>query len=87
MRVIDSEMAICDGNGLAIINLRRTANLVGTSTRKVAAAEVFEGGGNGRPSAPQVDIKTLHAKIGELALENDFLELALSKAGLPSAKR
>ena len=52
-----------------------------------AAAEVFEGGGNGRPSAPQVDIKTLHAKIGELALENDFLELALSKAGLPSARR
>jgi transposase len=35
-----------------------------------AAAEVFEGGGNGRPSAPQIDIKTLHAKIGELTLEN-----------------
>jgi len=37
---------------------------------------------------PAVDIKTLHAKIGELALENDFLSGALGKAGLlPSAKR
>ena len=33
------------------------------------------------------DLKTLHAKIGELALENDFLAGALSKAGLLSAKR
>jgi transposase len=32
------------------------------------------------------DIKILHAKIGELTLENDFLEQALSKAGLKSAK-
>jgi transposase len=36
---------------------------------------------------PPVDVKTLHAKIGELALENDFLEHALGKAGLLSAKR
>ena len=34
-----------------------------------------------------IDLKTLHAKIGELTLENDFLEAALSKAGLLSAKR
>jgi transposase len=34
-----------------------------------------------------VDLKALHAKIGELTLENDFLEGALSKAGLLSAKR
>jgi transposase len=51
------------------------------------AVEVFERGGNGRSSAPEVDIKTLHAKIGELTLENDFLERALGKAGLASAKR
>jgi transposase len=30
---------------------------------------------------------TLQAKIGELTLENDFLERALSKAGLLGAKR
>jgi transposase len=34
-----------------------------------------------------VDLKALHAKIGELTLENDFLEGALSKAGMLSAKR
>ena len=38
-------------------------------------------------TVPSVDLKTLHAKIGELTLENDFLEGALSKAGLLSAKR
>jgi hypothetical protein len=32
-------------------------------------------------------VKSLHAKIGELTLENDFLEGALTKAGLLSAKR
>lgn len=38
-------------------------------------------------AAPPVDVKALHAKIGELMLENDFLEGALTKAGLLSAKR
>lgn len=41
----------------------------------------------GRAAEPPVDVKALHAKIGELALENDFLERALSKAGWLSAKR
>ena len=37
---------------------------------------------------PQIDITRLHAKIGQLTLENDFLEGALAKAGLlPSAKK
>ena len=42
-----------------------------------------------KPDAePAIDVKTLHAKIGELALENDFLSGALGKAGLlPSAKK
>ena len=48
------------------------------------AADVF-GGTTARSEAP--DLKTLHAKIGQLALENDFLEGALTKAGLLSAKR
>jgi transposase len=39
-----------------------------------------------RAEAP-IDVKTLHAKIGELTLENDFLERALGKAGWLSAKR
>jgi transposase-like protein len=50
------------------------------------AAGVF-GGGSSRAEAAPVDLKALHAKIGELALENDFLEGALIKAGMLSAKR
>ena len=50
------------------------------------AAGVFDAApSEGTP--PPVDLKTLHAKIGELTLVNDFLEGALSKAGLLSAKR
>ena len=48
------------------------------------AADAFDGSGS---KEPPVDVKTFHAKIGELALENDFLEGALTKAGLLSAKR
>ena len=35
------------------------------------AADVFGAGAGGKASAPEVDIKSLHAKIGELTLEND----------------
>ena len=51
------------------------------------AAGVFGAEARPEPAAPAVDLKSLHAKIGELTLENDFLEGALSKAGLLSAKR
>jgi len=51
------------------------------------AADVFDPGGGAAQSAPPVDVKVLHAKIGELTLENDFLEGALSKAGLLNARR
>ena len=50
------------------------------------AADVF-GPNGGKSAEPIVDVKALHAKIGELTLENDFLEGALNKAGLLSAKR
>ena len=48
------------------------------------AAGVF---GRAGGSEPEIDLKPLHAKIGELTLENDFLAGALGKAGLSSAKR
>ena len=52
------------------------------------AADVFDAGnGLSSPASPAVDLKQLHAKIGELTLENDFLEGALTKAGLLSARR
>lgn len=50
------------------------------------AASVF-GGETESAASPPVDLKELHAKIGEQVLEIDFLGRALSKAGLLSAKR
>jgi transposase len=52
-----------------------------------AASDVFCPGGSGGAAQPAMDVKTLHAKIGEMTLENDFLKGALSKAGLLSARR
>lgn len=49
------------------------------------AAEVF--GARSEPSEKPVDMKALHAKIGELALENDFLEAALKRSGLLDERR
>ena len=49
------------------------------------AVDVF--GGTTKATVDAPDLKVLHAKIGQLALENDFLEGALIKAGLLSAKR
>jgi len=52
------------------------------------AAGVFGAEGAPETTEPAIDVKTLHAKIGELTLVNDFLAGALGKAGLlPSAKR
>jgi transposase-like protein len=48
------------------------------------AADAFNGSG---PAEAGPDIKTLHAKIGQLALENDFLVGALGRLPGSSAKR
>jgi transposase len=44
-------------------------------------------GGDRPDKGDELDVKAMHAKIGELTLENDFLEKALIKAGRLSAKR
>jgi transposase-like protein len=49
------------------------------------AADVF--GRKPTVADPPIDLKSLHAKIGQLTLENDFLEKALTKVGLLSVKR
>jgi len=49
------------------------------------AAAVF--GEDKAEEQAKVDVTRMQAKIGELALANDFLESALVKAGLLSAKR
>jgi len=49
------------------------------------AANVFD---DRKPTAEEkVDLSRLHAKIGQLTLENDFLESALTKAGLGSSRK
>jgi transposase len=48
---------------------------------------VFGSKAKSEPQAPTIDVKALHAKIGELTLVNDFLEGALGKASVLSAKR
>ena len=49
------------------------------------AGELFERSAEAKGQSP--DLKELHAKIGQLALENDFLERALGRIDGSSAKR
>jgi hypothetical protein len=69
---------------------RSCSNVVGVRGAQTPLTSLLKaigpGGGNAA-AQPAVDVKSLHAKIGELMLENDFLEGALNKAGLLSAKR
>ena len=51
------------------------------------AAGVFGSVPSAPDAVPVVDVKVLHAKIGELTLAQDFLSGARSKAGLLSARR
>lgn len=53
------------------------------SQLQAGAADVF----GGERHDPVIDVKPLHAKIGQQALEIDFLAGALDKVGLLSAKR
>ena len=48
-------------------------------------AAVFDKGVGGQ--ATEAELKELHAKIGQLTLENDFLARAFGKARLPNARR
>lgn len=63
------------------------ANQIATWKEQLIASAASALGGDAKAAEPPVDLKTLHAKIGELTLENDFLEGALIKVGLLSAKR
>jgi len=48
------------------------------------AEEVFE---RGKKTEAVPSIKELHAKIGQLAMENDFLSVALGRIAEPSARK
>jgi transposase-like protein len=49
------------------------------------AADAF--GADGERREPAIDVKALHAKIGQQALELDFLANALGRSPGPSGKR
>ena len=49
--------------------------------------EQLEAFGGDAPKNNGPDVRDLHAKIGQLALENDFLERALGRIDGSSAKR
>jgi transposase len=51
------------------------------------AAGVFGSESRTDGNGPAINVTVLHAKIGELTLENDFLAGALGTAGLLSAQR
>jgi transposase len=54
-------------------------------TQLVEQAAAFDAGAVTQDLGPVV--KELHATIGQLSVENDFLSAALGKAGMLSAKR
>jgi transposase len=56
-------------------------------TQLLEGASGMFGAGPVEAGPTSVDVRTLHAKIGELTLEVDFLAGALGKAGMLSAKR
>ena len=55
--------------------------------KKKLLAEAEELFARGKKTAEKPDIKELHAKIGQLAMENDFLSKALGRIADPSGKR
>jgi len=48
------------------------------------AEEIFT---KDKPTTAGPDVKELHAKIGQLSMENDFLSHALGRIAEPSAKK
>ncbi|WP_461196144.1 IS3 family transposase [Bradyrhizobium sp. UFLA06-06] len=50
-----------------------------------SASDIF-GPGGGTPATPAIDVKSLHAKIGELTLENGFFRRSAHQGGIAERK-
>src|ERR1700720_1737898 len=55
------------------------------SQLEASASEIF-GPGGGTPATPAVDVKSLHAKIGELTLESEFFRRRAQQGGMAERK-
>ena len=55
--------------------------------RRQLVARATEAFSDGEPRETPIDVKALHAKIGQQALELDFLSNALGRGPGPSGKR
>ncbi len=55
--------------------------------KKKLLAEAEEVFARGKKPAAEYNVKELHAKIGQLAMENDFLSAALGRITEPGARR
>jgi hypothetical protein len=88
-RLVSSPASLGLGNATGINFFVQVPNQITSWKAQLegGASDVFGPSGGNGAAQPAVDVKSLHAKIGELTLENDFLEGALTKAGLLSAKR
>ena len=91
---LDRTQAMLSGEPKSFVtrDLALSAFLRATGVEAAPISELLERAGDvfenpRRKDEPPVDLKALHAKIGQLALENDFLEGALGKAGMLSAKK
>jgi len=58
-----------------------------TQWKQQAAENLAAAFDQGTEAKGEAELKDVHAKIGQLTLENDFLERALTKAGWRGARR
>ncbi len=58
-----------------------------TQWKKKLLAEAEQVFASGKKPASGPNVKELHAKIGQLTMENDFLSVALGRVAEPGAKR
>jgi len=69
---------------LSVISFIQTRLQSGRNNFWKNAADIFV---QGEKQDPELNVKDLHVKIGQLAVENDFLSNAFGRIDEPSTKR
>jgi len=73
-----------DGSATARIAEHAATMLASATGGQLIVVSAFDGSS---VKVEEVDVEKLHAKIGQLTLENDFLEKALGRVGGPNGRR